>query len=72
MSATTYKEAVYNVIKRRNWVSSDTIKAVGGADGLRRLGELREAGFEIKTRRTANGTNEYRLVAKPQFTNLAL
>lgn len=61
----TYKQEVFDVIRKRNWVPSEVIKDVGGMDGLRRLGELREDGCEIKSRRTTNGTNEYRLVAKP-------
>lgn len=59
----TYKEEVFDAIRKRNWVSSETIKEVGGSDGLRRLGELREEGYDIKDRRTSEGTKEFRLVS---------
>jgi hypothetical protein len=61
----TYKQDVFETIRKRNWVPSEVIKGVGGTDGLRRLGELREDGCEIKTRKTQNGTHEYRLISRP-------
>jgi hypothetical protein len=64
MATATYKDAVFGVLRSRRWTPAETIQEVGGADGLRRLREIRSEGFEIKMRPAADGSrNEYRLVS---------
>ena len=59
----TKKEAVYNILKSRRWITRDELVGAAGESGLRRARELREDGYEIKTRRSADGY-EYRLVGR--------
>lgn len=61
----TYKEAVFALLRPRRWTHAYEIAEVGGADGLRRLRELRAEGYKIKRRASAEypGTFEYRLVS---------
>lgn len=60
----TQKEAVYSILKSRRWIPASEIMAVAGSEsGLRRTRELRQDGYEIRTRRT-NGEFEYRLVGR--------
>lgn len=65
----TYKAAVYDLLydarsgtvsidgtthtTPAGWVPSDLVREVGGRDGLRRLRELRSAGYRIDKRRPA-------------------
>lgn len=56
----TNKESVFQLLRPRHWISGADIEAAGG---LRRLRELRAEGYEIKSRRTASGPHEYRLVS---------
>jgi hypothetical protein len=62
----TFKEAVHAVLRSRRWTPATDIEAVGGADGLRRMRELRADGYEIKSRIAPSGYSEYRMVSGPQ------
>lgn len=57
----TSKEIVYTMLRPRRWVHGSDLEMTAGAGALRRLRELRDD-FNIKKRRTSNGTFEYRLV----------
>lgn len=61
----TFKEAVHAILRSRRWTPATDIQAVGGADGLRRLRELRADGYGIKSRTATQGGFEYRLVSTP-------
>lgn len=67
--ALTRKQRVFNVLKSLKWIPGYelTTVEVGGTEGLRRVRELRAEGYNIKVRRTDEGTFEYRMVSsKPQ------
>jgi hypothetical protein len=53
LSTKTRKELVLDALRGGDWVNTATIsdKAVGGSEGLRRLRELRAAGYLIEKRR---------------------
>lgn len=60
----TQKESVYNILKSRRWIPAGDINNVAGSEsGVRRARELRQDGYEIKTRRS-DGETEYRLVGR--------
>ncbi len=63
----TYREAVLAELSSRRWKNSADIQEVGGADGLRRLRELRAEGYEFKSRPSATGPGkfDYRLTGRP-------
>lgn len=61
------KQMVYDALKSRKWTAGYALTApsVGGSEGLRRLRELREDGYEIKSRRIdGSQAHEYRLVGR--------
>lgn len=63
----TRKQRVYDALKSRKWTPGYelTHPSVGGTEGLRRLRELREEGFDIKKRPMAgSAAYEYRLVGR--------
>ena len=66
MTSTTYKEQVYNYLrKNRKYIPSSEIRGIGGKDGLRRLRELRAEGRNIISRKNPKtGEWEYRLQGK--------
>lgn len=61
---TTKKQLVYEALKGRRWLSGYDIEGMTGDFGLRRLRELREDGYIIKSRRKENGEYEYRMTGR--------
>jgi hypothetical protein len=59
----TSKEITYKALKPRKWIAGYDLEAQGGS--LRRLRELREDGYEIKSRRIpGEQAFEYRMVGR--------
>lgn len=62
------QQAVFDVLRDGQWHDGPelTHPAVGGSEGLRRLRELRDMGYEIQMRLKAKGqtTRQYRMVAR--------
>lgn len=57
----TQKEAVRKLLKGRKWTTASAINRVAGSEsGTRRARELREEGFQLKTRNNGIET-EYRI-----------
>lgn len=71
----TYKSAVAQHLVRnpKTWVDANTINSIGGADGTRRLRELRAEGWSIKSRRNPQmpTTFEYQLSRVPAKKTVA-
>lgn len=60
----TQKERVKDLLKSRKWTTATAINRVAGSEsGTRRARELREDGFELKTR-NLSGETEYRIAGK--------
>jgi hypothetical protein len=61
-TAVTRKQATWDAIKSRRWISGYDIEAQGG--DLRRLREFRVEGHDIKKRKNVWGEYEYRLAKR--------
>jgi hypothetical protein len=67
LSSKTRRELVLDALRAAEWVDTATLssKEVGGTEGLRRLRELRNAGFVIdKRRKKGSDQFEYHLVTE--------
>lgn len=68
----TRKERVFSLMRSLRWTPGYRITDpdVGGSEGLRRLRELRDEGYEFKMRKMTNSdAYEYRLVStRPMAT----
>jgi hypothetical protein len=63
-----YRKAVRDMMLDGGWHSTTEFQAVGGANGTRRLRELKEFGYGYETRRKADSEEfEYRLSGGPDF-----
>lgn len=66
MEKMTTKDMVTKMMRTRRWIAGSDLETQAGPSALRRMREMRGAGYEIKSRRMADGGYEYRLVASPK------
>jgi hypothetical protein len=63
-----FKAAVRDLMADKGWHSTMELLAIGGANGTRRLRELKEYGFDYEKRRKEGSEEfEYRLTRAPKL-----